>query len=193
MITIAIDQLSTINRSEHSSNETKTHYSECHGVPSRREMCKGWFQVTLSEVGSVRRVWGISYIAAMCRQRHQSSEMNETQSYLTLYWLAISMRHCRHGSFFFFFSWLSHFPPFFFLFPSSGAPKGAPLQWRRKERFFFWGGEWREGDIRCSVPFDEALRMSNAVQLGSGPEGQGRGIRKLWYSALVCGLIVSFL
>ena len=30
-------------------------------------------------------------------------------------------------------------PPFFF--PSSGAPKGAPLQGRRKELFFFVGVE----------------------------------------------------
>ena len=60
-------------------------------------------------------------------------------------------------------------PPFFF--PSSGAPKGAPLQRRRKEYFFWW--VWRGGDGRCNVPFDKALRRSNAVQLGSGPEGQG--------------------
>ena len=63
-------------------------------------------------------------------------------------------------------------PPFFsFFFPSSGAPKGAPLQRRRKEFFFLVGVE--RGDGRCNVPFDEALRRSNAVQLGSGPEGQG--------------------
>ena len=62
-------------------------------------------------------------------------------------------------------------PPFFF--PSSGAPKGAPLRGRRKECFFFSGRVWRGGDRRCTVPFDEALRRSNAVQLGYGPEGQG--------------------
>ena len=40
-------------------------------------MCKGWFQIALSEVGSVRRVCSISHIATMCRQRYRSSEMNE--------------------------------------------------------------------------------------------------------------------
>ena len=41
--------------------------------------------------------------------------------------------------------------------------------------YFLGGGEY----ISCSVPFDEVLRLSNAVQLGSSPEGQGRGIRNL--------------
>ena len=97
-------------------------------------MCKGWFQIALSEVGSVRRVCSISHIATMCRQRYRSSEMNEAQSYLKLYWLAISMRHCRQW----FFLCLTLPLPLFF-FPSSGAPKGAPLQRRGKE-FFFFGG-----------------------------------------------------
>ena len=127
---------------------------------------QGWFQIAFSEVGSVRRVCSISYIATMCRQRYRSSEMNEAQSYLKLYWLAISMRYCRQW----FFLCLTLPLPFFF--PSSGAPKRAPLQRRRKEFFFFWW-VWRGGDGRCNVPFDEALRRSNAVQLGSGPEGQG--------------------
>ena len=89
-----------------------------------------------------------------------------------------------------FFFWTLPLPPPFF-FSVERSPQGGSTT-METERVFFWGGEWREGDIRCSVPFDEALRMSNAVQLGSGPEGQGRGIRKLWYSALVSGLIVSF-
>ena len=45
--------------------------------------------------------------------------------------------------------------------------------------FFFFGRVWRGGDRRCTVPFDEALRRSNAVLLGYGPEDRGRGIRKL--------------
>ena len=48
-----------------------------------------------------------------------------------------------------------------------------------KSFFFFGGGGSGEGDISCSVPFDEVLCLSNAVQLGSSPEGQGRGIRNL--------------
>ena len=67
-------------------------------------------------------------------------------------------------------------PPFFFR--RAEPPRGLHYNGDGK-LFVFFLGEWREGDIRCSVPFDEALRMSNAVQLGSGPEGQGRGIRKL--------------
>ena len=106
-------------------------------------MCKGWFQITLSEVGSVRRVCSISHIATMCQQRYRSSEMNEAQTYLKLNWLAISMRHCRQW---FFLCPTLPLPPilfflffvFFFFFPSSGAPKRAPLQGRRKG-FFFWG------------------------------------------------------
>ena len=47
-----------------------------------------------------------------------------------------------------------------------------------KANLFFLGGSG-EGDISCSVPFNEVLRLSNAVQLGSSPEGQGRGIRNL--------------
>ena len=35
--------------------------------------------------------------------------------------------------------------PFFFSFPSSGAPKGAPLQGRRKECIFFLGGGVERG------------------------------------------------
>ena len=65
--------------------------------------------------------------------------------------------------------------PFFF-FRRAEPPRGLHYKGDGKSVFFlfFWGGgEWREGDIRCNVPFDEALRMSNAVQLGSGPEGQG--------------------
>ena len=38
---------------------------------------------------------------------------------------------------------------------------------------FFFGRVWRGGDRRCTIPFDEALRRSNAVLLGYGPEGQG--------------------
>ena len=67
-------------------------------------------------------------------------------------------------------------PPFFF--PSSGAPKGLHYKEDGKSLFFF---RWvrRGGDGRCNVPFNEALRRSNAVQLGSGPEGQGERLRKL--------------
>ena len=132
----------------------------------------GWFQITLSEVGSVRRVWGISHIAAMCRQRHRSSEMNETQSYLKLYWLAISMRYCRQW---FFLCLTLPLPPFFFR--RAEPPRGLHYKGDGKSVFFSFfflgGGEWREGDRSCNVPFDEALRRSNAVQLGGGPEGQG--------------------
>ena len=131
-------------------------------------MCKGWFQIALSEVGSVRRVCSISHIATMCRQRYRSSEMNEAQSYLKLYWLAISMRHCRQW--FFLCLTLPLPPPFFFR--RAEPPRGLHCKEDGKSFFFFWW-VWRGGDGRCNVPFDEALRRSIAVQLGSGPEGQG--------------------
>ena len=44
--------------------------------------------------------------------------------------------------------------------------------------FFLGGGGSGRSNISCSVPCGEALRMSNTVQLGSSPEGQGSGIRK---------------
>ena len=90
----------------------------CATVPRVRDNghVQSWFQITLSEVGSVRRACSISHIATMCWQRYRSFELNEAQSYLKLYWLAISMRHCRQW----FFLCLTLPLPLFFFFPSSG-------------------------------------------------------------------------
>ena len=62
-------------------------------------------------------------------------------------------------------------PPLFF-FRRAEPPRGLHYEGDGKS-VFFSGRVWRGGDRRCTVPFDEALRRSNAVQLGYGPEGQG--------------------
>ena len=68
---------------------------------------------------------------------------------------------------------LSDSPTSPFFFPSSGAPKGAPLQGRRKECIFFGGGS---GERVIEAVTYHSTKLSgglNAVQLGGGPEGQG--------------------
>ena len=130
----------------------------------------------------LRTPW-VRCISQQCAKRHRSSNMNETPLYLKQFWLAISMPHCHHSS-----CPSSPYIDFFFFF--SGAGGSTPMETERVSPFFFFLGSGRN-NISCSIPSAKPSKC-NTVQLGSSPEGQGSGIRRLWYSALVCGLIVSF-
>ena len=142
----------------------------------------GWLRTP-----SVRHILYCSHVPTA------TSKFQDERNPIVPHAILIGDQHASLPSWFVFFFLLSHFPLFFSFSVERSLQGGSTTMETERVYFFFGGEEWRGGDISCSVPFDEALRMSNAVQSGSDPEGQGRGIRKLWYSALVCGLIVSFL
>ena len=140
MITIAIDLLSTINRSEHSSNETKTHYSECHGVPSCRNVQRlvpgnpfgGWLRTPI-----MRHIAYCSYVPTTI------SKLRNERSPIVPQAILVGDQHASLPSWFvFFLPDSSTSSPFFFLFRRAEPPRGLHYNGdgKRELSFFFSGG-----------------------------------------------------